>query len=1155
MKRLRLCLMIVPVLFAACASLDNGGTIAQLRTRQIDIQAEVLSGGLEKAMEGYRRFLEETPDSPLVPEAIRRLADLKVEKEYGLVSAGDTVEGLSGLTAPDPASPPQSGVPEPRPETVAVSGESDAAFEKRAADTPTEGPVATGGRQASAVDDLERGGPLEAIALYQKLLDKYPLYQHNDQVLYQMSRAYEELGRIEEAMAVMDRLVREYPHSRYLDEVQFRRAEYFFTRHKYLDAEDAYKSIVAIGVGSSYYQLALYKLGWTYYKQELYEEALNKFIALLDYKVSLGYDFEQTADEQERKRLDDTFRVISLSFSYLGGADAVVSYFADQGVRSYEDSIYSNLGEYFFGKRRYSDAVATYNAFVSRNPFHKKAPQFSMRAIEINIAGGFPTLVIEAKKAFATNYGLKAEYWHHYQPSERPEVLAYLKTNLTDLANHYHALYQDKKYKDQNQENFTEALHWYREFLASFPQEIESPVLNYQLADLLLENRYFVKAAVEYENASYNYPLHEKSSTAGYAAVYAYRQYLETAKPAQDDPIRREVVRSSLRFADTYPKHEKAAIVLGAAADDLYDLKDYEQALTAGRKLVEAFPGAKADVRRSAWLVVGHSSYELQQYSDAETAYVKVLELLPEEDQTRTALIDNLAAAIYKQGEQANARQDYRAAAEHFLRVGVLAPSSKIRSNAEYDAATALIQLKDWTQAAQVLVGFRKNFPGHELQPEVTKKLAYIYREDKQLASAAAEYERIETESKDDEIRREALLTAADLYEQAELSTRVLEVYQRYVGYFPKPVELNIETRNKIANLLKAANDQDSYLEELRTIVSIDANAGDERTDRTKYLAANAALVLAEPTFDRFVGIKLVNPIQQTLARKQVAMKASIKAFNQLLDYEVGDVTAAATFYLAEIYAHFSKALMASERPELTFDDYTIQPGDNLAKIARRLKCDIRRIENANNLKESNFIVAGKKLKIPRGLYPEELEQYELALEEQSYPFEEKAISVHESNLKLISKGVYNEWVDKSLQKLAKFVPARYDKPEEESAVLTSFETYSFAIAATSVDGSAAAPGTATLVAGEQAASGAGEDGATAPATAATADPAAGEQKAANATEAAADEPAVSAAENQAAGDKTTVDPQPAQNDPKPTNGEQAATESGSGVQADKASE
>jgi hypothetical protein len=75
-----------------------------------------------------------------------------------------------------------------------------------------------------------------------------------------------------------------------------------------------------------------------------------------------------------------------------------------------------------------------------------------------------------------------------------------------------------------------------------------------------------------------------------------------------------------------------------------------------------------------------------------------------------------------------------------------------------------------------------------------------------------------------------------------------------------------------------------------------------------------------------------------------------------------------------------------------------------------------------------------------------EREEYELAIEEQAYPFEEKAIQVHESNLELISRGVYNGWVEKSLLRLAEFVPARYDKPEETSGIITSLETYTFAI-------------------------------------------------------------------------------------------------------------
>ena len=1052
MNRIRLFILALPVMLVACHSINDKDTIAKLRHIQIEIKEEKIEGGLEKAMLSYQGFLEQTTDSALTPEAIRRLADLKIEKEYGTLTEGAGPVSTPALPNPEPAVRPKNasvtgGLSNPALVHIPVHDESEVDFERRTTRMQSvDGMTTDTDKLAEGVDDLERAGTREAITLYTKLLNDYPLYERNDQVLYQMSRAYEELGQTKEAMAVMEKMVRDFPKSRYIDEVQFRRAEYFFAHRRYMDAEDAYSSIADMGVGSLFYELALYKLGWTFYKQELYEDALHRFIALMDHKVSVGYDFAQTEDEPERKRTEDTFRVISLSFSNLGGADSVVEYFSRYGKRSYEDSIYSNLGEFYFDKRRYADASATYNAFVNRNPFHKVAPNFHMRVIEILAAGGFPSLVLDSKKAFATTYGLNAEYWKNFDPDDRPDVLSFLKTNLTDLANHYHACYQDKRQAEKKPENFKEALHWYREFLTSFPADIESPVINYQLADLLMENKSFAAAAVEFEKTAYGYPLHEKSSQAGYAAVSAHREQLGAVAPEDKDAVKLEVIRSSLKFADTFPKHEKAAIVLGAAADDLYAMREYEQALAVANKLLGVFPAADAEVVRDAWVVVGHSSYELLHYSEAESAYLNVLALLPAEDKTRDELVDNLAASIYKQGEQANAAQDYRVAANHFLRVGRMAPNSKIRPNAEYDAAAALIQLKDWETAATVLVGFRNSFPDNPLQPEVTKKIAYVYRENNQLSLAADEYERIERESKDDEIRRDALMVAAELHEKDGNRVRALEVYQRYVGYFPQPMELNLETRNKIAEILKAQNDHKSYLNELEKIVAIDASAGSDRTPRTRYLAAHAALVLAEENYDAFVAVRLVKPLEVNLRKKRELMKAATKRFNQLLDYEIGETTAAATFYLAEIYSHFSKALMTSERPVLTFDYHRVKPGETLSTIAKRYDIDVRRIASANNLNKSNLIVAGKKLKIPRGLYPLELEQYELAIEEQAYPFEEKAIVIHESNLKLISRGVYNVWIEKSLQKLAKFVPVRYDKPEEASDIVSSLDTYIYEI-------------------------------------------------------------------------------------------------------------
>jgi tetratricopeptide (TPR) repeat protein len=573
-------------------------------------------------------------------------------------------------------------------------------------------------------------------------------------------------------------------------------------------------------------------------------------------------------------------------------------------------------------------------------------------------------------------------------------VLKLLKSNLKDLANHYHAQYQDSTQADAKPANYPEAARWYREFLASFHDDPESPPINYQLADLLRENRDYAGAAREYERTAYDYPVHAKAAAAGYAAIYAHREGLKLVSADVMEGARRQTVNSSLKFADTFPEHEHAAVVLSAAAEDLYGMKDFALARSSARKLIERFPNAAAPVRRTAWLVVAHSSFDLAEFQEAEQAYTRVLEATTEGDESRPALVENLAASIYKQGEHANELGDYRAAANHFLRIRQAAATSKIRPAAEYDAGAALIRLQDWTASAEVLEGFRRSFPDHELQKEATKQIAFVYRQAGALSQSAGEYERVAAESRNPELRAESLLLAGSLYEQARSMDRALEVYSRFVEQFPKPVEPAVETRFKIAEIHKGRSDGARYFHELEQIVRIDAAAGSERTGRTRNLAARSALVLSEPLFGKFAEVKLRQPFEKSLQEKQRGMKAALDAFGKLVTYEVGEVTAAATFYMAEVYSNFSRSMLESERPA--------------------------------------------------GLNAAALQKYDEQLEEEAFPFEEEAIKLHEKNLELIGSGVYVAWTEKSLARLAILKPGRYAKAEISTGFLSSMDRYEY---------------------------------------------------------------------------------------------------------------
>ena len=196
--------------------------------------------------------------------------------------------------------------------------------------------------------------------------------------------------------------------------------------------------------------------------------------------------------------------------------------------------------------------------------------------------------------------------------------------------------------------------------------------------------------------------------------------------------------------------------------------------------------------------------------------------------------------------------------------------------------------------------------------------------------------------------------------------------------------------------IYKSRGDLNRYRDTLEHIIRSDAKAGKERTDRTRYLAAQSSLVIIEPGFDEFKAMKLVKPFKKTLEAKKKSMKALIARYTKLVDYQVADVTAASTYCIAEIYYNFSRSLLDSERPE------------KLGEL--------------------------------------ELQEFNEMLEEQAYPFEEKAISVHETNVDRLKVGVYSGWIDRSIEKLATLVPARYGKPEESTNYVTKIDAYSYSL-------------------------------------------------------------------------------------------------------------
>ncbi len=993
-----LLIVVITIVCVACSGKQSRieDSIGSLSSRKLKIEETEIEQSLEKAVHAYRDFLSESDvDSDTTPEALRRLADLQLEQETLI----DNVEPSAALAENKKATKPipigqsdsvssiQSFVDQ---NAIQDISESRLDFEKRTtriADLESSAKILLPEYQLDKKIKLN-GNTNQAISIYRSLLKKYPSYKRNDQVMYQLARAYETIGRQDEARTVLDKLVEEYPTSIHTIESQFRRGEILFVNRQYEQAKLAYSEVIQRGTDSVYFDRALFKRGWCSFKQGAYKEALNNYIELLDIKSAAGYHIKTDRNSSEHQRVEDTFRVVSLSFSYMGGAESVKKYFNEVGSREYEYLVYAHLAEHYLSKRRFQDAASIYQAFFKRYPLHTKSPEYHIRTIEIYKQAWFPGLIVEAKRQFAIKYDLKGIYWNNNKVEQHSDVLVFLKKNLNDLATHFHALSQQEKDSAVGHQLYIESARWYRAFLDSFPGDEQAPAINFLFAELLYENSAFREAAEEYERTAYDYTRHSKSAESAYAAVLAYREHEKQAAVELRAGIHQELIRASLRFADTYPDHKQAAAVLTVTAESLYLLKDYARAVTAAEKVTQSKFKVKQQHRIACWVVLAHSYFDLGDYNQAELAYSRLLRLLAKHDSRIGPIIDKLAASIYRQAEQRQATGDNNGAIRYFLRIAAVAPNSPIAESGGLDAAAILISMQEWRRAEEVLQILRRRYPVSNRKLDVATKLALVFEKSGKTVDAAAEYERISRFTNNLEVKQAALLKSADLYAEAEQRMLAIGTYKRFIASYPEQVEPVAEVHKKLADMYLKMGHKRQYRNALQKIIMLDRNAGLQRTDRTKYLAASAQFELTGLILTAFKNARLGEPFQETLARKKRLMQKGLKAYADVAAYQVADLTAATTYQIADIYFEFSQALLKSERP-------------------------------AN-------------------LSGEELIQYELLLEEQAYPFEEKAINVHKKNIDLMTTGVYNQWIIRSLKQLAQLVPARYAKEEKEESFFAS---------------------------------------------------------------------------------------------------------------------
>ncbi|RDH83853.1 MAG: hypothetical protein DIZ80_06880 [endosymbiont of Galathealinum brachiosum] len=823
--------------------------------------------------------------------------------------------------------------------------------------------------QKDIIDDRAFNSRLnKTILLLITSLSDYPESKNNDTLLYQLAKAYDQRGDHQESVDSLTKLVEQYPKSPFYAEAQFRIAEDAFSYQDYSTAEFSYTEVITAKDNEVFYEKSLFKRGWSRFKQQYYTDAVDDFLqAVLEHK----FDEFEKLDKSEKEQFNEYFRAVGLAFSYLGGSEPLDEYFRDQPDFIYTYHTYSMVSEIYLKQERYSDAVDTHRQFIKLYPKSNNIPYSHLKIIEIWKNSGFTNKVYHAIEGFYIQYNPSSIYWKNQNENSsiNRAIRRSLKEYVVLMTGHYHNKFQ----KTAKTADYKSTELWYKRYLKHYSAYAQKDNIYFLYAELLSQKHRYKEALKFYELAAYDNEL-ITNKKAAYATIIISDKLL--SKNTKNKTHLNKHISYALKYAQKYPSNKKTHQVILHAAELAYKSANYKATI----ELADIFI-TNNQKRNNSYIISlkAESYFKLKDHAESETLYSGLVLSNKLSTKQKKKYTDRLALSIYKQGELAQSNKDSPQAIKHFSRISTIAASSAIAATGLYDSIALNMQHKQWKSAISDIKRFQKLYPRNKLQTDVSKKLSVAYLSSNQGIKAAAEFEKISSMGGNVALMSAALWQAAELYEEKNKLNNAIRSYEEYSRKFKKPYPQYIEAMYKLTELYTKKGSISKANKWRKNIIKSDKAAlNNVKTERTKYITSFANLGLARSEKARFDRLKLTLPLKRTLRKKKSAMQSSVKFYGNASKYKIYEAATEATYSIALIYKDFSISLLESDRPTK--------------------------------------------------LNAEELDQYEILLEDQAFPFEDKSIEFFEINLSRVKDGHYNSWIKKSRDQLIDLFPTRYNR-------------------------------------------------------------------------------------------------------------------------------
>ncbi|MFH0921236.1 MAG: tetratricopeptide repeat protein [Fibrobacterota bacterium] len=369
-----------------------------------------------------------------------------------------------------------------------------------------------------------------AKADYAALAARYPGSRFADAALYSLMFCNTEEGDKAAAKMWGEKLVSLFPNSDYAPQTYLLLGEFYFDENQLELALRNYREVLRFP-GSRWFDKALYKMGWTYYRLSDTKRAISAFFYLINEQDELnenGLDLEAVKKSLLTKESID---YVAISFAE---ADTIENEivglkkalrFVKKIRNDYVGSrILHKLGDVYKEQLKYTHALEAYRELKNGYPDYRDLPTVMYSVIEC----------YEQKSQFqAANDGRRQLFLKYNRNSEWAKAqkdsaaVAYgdslAEQTLLEAASYTYSLAIEKKNKDM----YRQVIDMYWDYIKTYPEKDKASECHYYIAEILFGAGDYLEAARQYIEVSRKYRTSKYCETAAMNAIVAAQNLLK----------------------------------------------------------------------------------------------------------------------------------------------------------------------------------------------------------------------------------------------------------------------------------------------------------------------------------------------------------------------------------------------------------------------------------------------------------------------------------------------------------------------------------------------------------------------------------------------------------------------------------------------------